>query len=176
MVLSPFFSGNIFYAFNTARLTRRRAPPERLQRSDAGAVRFLRRPHPRFLRPKQIKQIREAAGLAPRTETSAERAWQHYQEIADAITRQLAHINRAIERALKRSEKRVQAAEEALERIRERATIDSKGRRVYRTADRQRGFTDDGQELTREEVESIQCRPDARHGSNARRPENATGG
>jgi hypothetical protein len=99
---------------------------------------------PRFLRPEQIKQIRESAGMAPASETPAERAWRHYQEIADAIARQLAHVNRAIERALKRSEKRVQAAEEALERIGERATIDSKGRRVYRTANGQRGFTDDG--------------------------------
>jgi hypothetical protein len=70
-------------------------------------------------------------------------------------------LYRAIDRALVKSERRVQAAQEALDRIRERATVDNRGRRVYRTADRQRGFTEDGQELSREEVASIHWKPDA---------------
>ncbi|MFL5266197.1 MAG: hypothetical protein ACJ8AH_06285 [Stellaceae bacterium] len=113
---------------------------------------------PRFLSPAQLEKIREAAGLPPRTgETRAEQAWRQYLEFT--VTRQLAAVHRAIERALIKSERRVQAAQEALDDIRSRATIDGKGRRVYRTTDRQRGFTDDGQELSREEVDSINWDP-----------------
>jgi hypothetical protein len=117
---------------------------------------------PRFLSPKQIERIREEAGLPPRTgETRAERAWRQYLELTDSISRRLAVVQRAIGRALLKSERRVQQAQAALDATREGATVDGKGRRVYRTADRQRGFTDDGQELSREEVKSISWDPKA---------------
>ena len=81
--------------------------------------------------------------------------------MTDSISRRLAVVQRAIGRALLKSERRVQEAQAALDATREGATVDGKGRRVYRTADRQRGFTDDGQELSREEVKSINWDPKA---------------
>ena len=77
------------------------------------------------------------------------------------MQRQLYAVNRAIEKALLKSDRRVQAAQEVLDDIRRRATVNDKGRKVYRTADRQRGFTDEGQELTQEKVRSIQWDPTA---------------
>jgi hypothetical protein len=77
------------------------------------------------------------------------------------VQRQLYAVNRAIEKALLKSDRRVQAAQEVLDDIRRRATVNDKGRKVYRAADRQRGFTDEGQELTQEKVRSIQWDPTA---------------
>lgn len=109
---------------------------------------------PRFLTEAQIEKMREAAGLVSH-ETTAKRAWREYLEFCGLAQRQLYAVNRAIGKALVKSERRVLEAQEALDDIRRRATVDDKGRKVYRTEDRQRGFTDDGQELTREEVRSI---------------------
>ena len=113
---------------------------------------------PRFLTQDQIEKIREAAGIVSH-ETIAERAWREYLEFCGQVQRQLYTVNRAIEKALIKSERRVQAAQEALDDIRRRASVDEKGRKVYRTEDRQRGFTDDGQELTPEEMASVKWNP-----------------
>jgi hypothetical protein len=113
----------------------------------------------RFLRPEQIRKIRQARGEGG--DTPNERAWRRYLKMTDELARQLFQMNRAIDRALVKSARRVREAREALQVIQERATIDQKGRRVYRTADRTRAFTDEGQELSREEIESIQWKADA---------------
>ncbi len=109
---------------------------------------------PRFLTQDQIEKIREAAGLVSH-ETIAERAYREYLEFCGQVQRQLYAVNRAIEKALIKSERRVLEAQEALDDIRRRATVDEKGRKVYRTEDRQRGFTDEGLELSKEEVNAI---------------------
>jgi len=114
---------------------------------------------PRFLTKQQIEKIREAAGLPVSHETFAERMTRQYLEFVAQVRRQLLTVNRAIDRALLKSQQRLAEAREALEDIRRRATVDEKGRKVYRTADRTRAFTDDGQELTRKEMASIQWDP-----------------
>lgn len=109
---------------------------------------------PRFLTRHQIEKIREAAGIVSH-ETVAEKAWREYLEFCGQVQRQLYTVNRAIEKALIKSQGRVLEAQEALDDIRRRATVDEKGRKVYRTEDRQRGFTDEGLELSKEEVNAI---------------------
>jgi hypothetical protein len=113
----------------------------------------------RFLRPEQIREIRQARGEG--SETPFERAWRRYLKMTYELARQLFHMNHAIERALAKSAHRVREAREALQAIQARATGDQKGRLVYRTADRTRAFTDDGQELSKEEIENIEWKPDA---------------
>ena len=113
---------------------------------------------PQFLTQEQIEHIREEAGRVSH-ETIAEKAWRQYLEFCGQVQRQLYAVNRAIEKALVKSERRVQAAQEALDDIRRRAMVDEKGRRVYRTADGTKAFTDDGQQLTSEEMASIQWDP-----------------
>jgi hypothetical protein len=113
---------------------------------------------PRFLTREQIERIREEAGSVSH-ETVRERAFREYMEFCDRIQRQLYAVNRAITRALVKSQQRLEEAREALEDIRRRATVDEKGRKVYRTADGTRAFTDDGQQLTSEEMASIQWDP-----------------
>ena len=115
---------------------------------------------PRFLRPEQISKIREARGDVD-AETPIERAWRRYLELTDDLSRHLFRVNRAIDRALAKSQRRVREAREALQAIQAHATLDRKGRRVYRTDDRSRAFTDDGQELSREEFDAIQWKPGA---------------
>jgi hypothetical protein len=115
---------------------------------------------PRFLTQAQIDRIRAEAGSASH-ETPAERAWREYVEFCGRVQQQLAAVSRTIGNALLKSERRVHAAQEALDSIRERATVDGKGRRVYRTEDQQRAFTEDGQQLSRDEMETVQWRPDA---------------
>jgi hypothetical protein len=110
---------------------------------------------PRFLTKEQIEKIREAAGLSVSHETFAEKMVRHYLELVAQVRRQLYSVNRAIGKALKKSERRVLEAREALDDIRRRATVDDRGRKVFRTEDRQRGFAEDGQQLTREEFRSI---------------------
>jgi hypothetical protein len=113
---------------------------------------------PRFLTQAQIERIREEAGSVSH-ETLRERAFREYMEFCDRIQRQIDAVNRAITRALVKSAQRLEEAREALEDIRRRATVDEKGRKVYRTADGTRAFTDDGEELTPEQITSIKWDP-----------------
>jgi len=115
---------------------------------------------PRFLTREQIERIREEAGTVSH-ETLRERAFREYLEFCDKIQRQIHAVNRAITRALIKSSQRLEEAREALEDIRRRATVDEKGRKVYRTADGTRAFTDDGQELTPAEMAKVEWNPDA---------------
>jgi hypothetical protein len=116
---------------------------------------------PRFLSPAQIEKIREAAGLpsSGTGETGAERAWGQYVELTEqgSWPMSIAPSNgrSSNPNAVCRPRRR------PLERIRERATVDGKGRRVYRTEDRQTGFTEDGEQLSPEEVQSIHWDPKA---------------
>jgi hypothetical protein len=89
---------------------------------------------PLFLSPTQIEKIKAETGRLPAShETAAERAWRQYLELTESINRQLFQVNRAIDKALVKSERRVRAAQEDLQRIQDRATVDGKGRWVYRT-------------------------------------------
>ena len=105
---------------------------------------------PRFLRPEQIERIRRAAGLS--VGTSLSERGRRYIELMETLSQRLAAIDRALERAMKRSRQRLQETQAVLEEIRARASVTEDGRRVYRTEDRRRAFTDDGTELTREEI------------------------
>jgi len=113
---------------------------------------------PRFLTREQIERIREEAGSVSH-ETLREHALREYVEFCDRVQRQIHAVNRAITRALLKSQQRLEEAREALEDIRRRATVDEKGRKVYRTADGTKAFTDDGQQLTPEEMASIKWDP-----------------
>ena len=113
---------------------------------------------PRFLTREQIERIREEAGTVSHG-TLRERAFREYVEFCDRVQRQIHAVNRAITRALLKSQQRLDEAREALDDIRRRATIDDKGRKVYRTADGTKAFTDDGQQLTPEEMASVQWDP-----------------
>src|SRR4051794_31385175 len=116
---------------------------------------------PRFLTQAQVERIREEAGLVSSHETPMERAWREYLEFSGQVQRQLYTVNRAIERALIKSERRIAGAQKALADIRRRATVNDQGRKVYRTGDRQRGFTDDGEQLSQEEFDRVQWDPTA---------------
>ncbi len=113
---------------------------------------------PRFLTQAQIERIREEAGTVSH-ETLRERAFREYVEFCDRVQRQIHAVNRAIKRALLKSGQRLEEAREALEDIRRRATVDEKGRKVYRTADGTRAFTDDGEQLTPEDMAKIKWDP-----------------
>ena len=115
---------------------------------------------PRFLTKGQIERIREQAGLVPH-ESIAGVTWREYLELFDRIHRQIYAVSRAIDRAFRKSQQRLDQAREALEDIRRRATVDAKGRKVYRTADRTRAFTDDGEELSSAEMTAIEWNPGA---------------
>jgi hypothetical protein len=58
-------------------------------------------------------------------------------------------------RALNEAERRLERAADALELLRRNATLDERGRRVYRRADGQAAFFEDGRQLTGEECQAV---------------------